>query len=356
MNTEPGMRVAMGLPLFDDDEYSERGVPIGFGEPSSNASSSAGTDTEGMAAAIKPPPSPKPPGSPAPERSGRPLSPVEPSDAISQLVLLCEPPTVSARGISISSACAPLLSAAVLYSEVGHARVLEAIEVAQRERGRASRLGWMVDQIAAGAGGPTSVGGGGGGGGGGGCGGGAERNVSPTKGRRSSEDDDFIRSVSLRPGAARARVNPMAGAPSSGGAAASRANGRSEGRAERAARVTLAVDLLMLLNALIGVHADLAPRLKLRAEVVGLRMLHVLAELKETKHLDLVQQARRRPHPPDVARWHHGVPLGRPNARETLHPTPFLPRRLRSLLAYSGGNFRAGDAVGQPRDRRAIPC
>lgn len=289
MNTEPGMRSSLGLSLFDDDESSERSNRSAAAPEasSSSAGSAAGTrpasppsvSSPSDASRLTPPP---PPGAGPP-----PFPPLDPCGPIQQLAHLCEPSAGFPRAVAIASACATLLTATSLYSEVGHAHVLAAVEAAQSARGRPSRFTWLVEAIAAAGdadtGHPQH---------------GTQHGTPRSRLPRTSEEDDFIRSVSIRPGRGAA------------GAQASRRGGAMRGgkggdvpfpgagfagpsvRAERAARVALASELLILLNALIGSPAELGARLALRAELVGLKLLHVLAELRMSTHVDLIRQVR----------------------------------------------------------------
>jgi len=263
------MRVAIGLPLFDDDEAET--------DDAAKAEHSAGEAPEHELQGGAP---------------GEGLAPNVPAATVAQLALLAEPSNGTTRAFALSSASAALLAAAALYSAAGHAQVLCALDLASATRGRQSRFGWMIDFIATGSDSAAT-----------GAPGRGMREAP--RGSAAAADDDFLRSVSLRPraggagGAARGGGRPRGGltahevvalnARGSYGESSYLHTG-SESLLERAARIQLVCDMLLLFNALIGFPAQLAPRLRLRAELVELRLLHVLANLHQTKHLDLLRQ------------------------------------------------------------------
>jgi len=145
-----------------------------------------------------------------------------------------------------------LISAAALYSDKGHGQVLAALELARSGRRRLNRFGWLVDLAAAGT---------------------FEQEAEEEAGIED-EDDDFMRSISLR--------KPKAGRQSG--------HHPAESMPDRAARMGLICDVLVLVNALIGSPQELRQRVGLRGEFLRLQFLSVLSYLHRQNHADIARQ------------------------------------------------------------------
>ena len=174
-----------------------------------------------------------------------------------QLALCADGRSDALEARKVQCTALTLLSAAALFSDEGHRQVLSALDDLKRTRRRLHRFGWLVEACNR----MQKVDAGG---------------VALAKGDADAE------------GAGKGRRSSMS-LPQPG------ADG-APGEEEEAGGSLLDISshviecILMLINAVVGFPEDLRERVKLRAELIRLQLLDILAALHKERHIEVVRQ------------------------------------------------------------------
>ena len=173
-----------------------------------------------------------------------------------QLALCADSKHDAVEARQVQCTALTLLSAAALFSDEGHDKVLQALDDLKRTRRRLHRFGWLVEQC-------------------------NRFQLDPGGAEEESVEAPFGPRKSMMPGRGRG---------GGGGGGGGDELGKSSADDALSVHAHVIECILMLINAIVGFPDDLKVRVKLRAELIRLQLLDVLAALHRERHVEVVRQ------------------------------------------------------------------